>query len=205
MRFAVENDNTDYKSFYYLGKSYELIGNPDRSEWYFKKAISAAEKFPDSEEAKTIKADASYEVGEIDEAIRSYSGKGGVNGSDGINPIDLIIGVGTSDREWLEPLFASKESQFGIKAMIPNPDSYSNTIIDACIAFAPSLFNKCGLLKQVSDELGGITKLDFTNKDSIPSSWDALRFQAKPVFEKISVFESPINEIRGREKFPNFY
>jgi len=131
-------------------------------------------------------------------------GRGGFDGADGINPIDLIIGVGASDREWLEPIFAAKKSYLGIEVIIPDPDNYQNSIIDACIAFAPDLFKKCELLHKVAVELGGSNRLDFTDKNTIPKSWEELRDQARPIFGNISVFESPIIEISGKMKFPKW-
>ncbi len=72
LRFAVEIDDTDYESYYLLGKSYAIIGKNDRALWYFAKAKNAAEKSLDCVAAKVVKADSNYELQEYDESISEY-------------------------------------------------------------------------------------------------------------------------------------
>ncbi len=75
-------------------------------------------------------------------------------------------------------------------------------IIDAFIAFAPELFKECSILQKVANEIGNSTSIDFTNSETIPKSWNHLREQARPIFEKIPIFEAQISEIRGKDKYP---
>jgi hypothetical protein len=121
-------------------------------------------------------------------------------GFDGINSVYLNILVGTSDREWLErmDIKPSKNTQkpvWDINVIIPDPDNYANSLIDACIAFAPHLFRDCPELKNVAREIGTNTRIDFTDKSQIPSSWISLRRQALPIFEKLSIFEADFRKL----------
>lgn len=72
LRFAVEADDTDYRSFYLLGKSYSGIGKGDRANWYFRKAKNAANREPYDIEAKEIRGDSSYELEEYTDSITDY-------------------------------------------------------------------------------------------------------------------------------------
>ena len=72
LRFAIEVDGEDYKSLFFLGKSYSKIGNSDRADWYFAKAKHIAKKLPNNIEAKEIMADSSFELEEYDDSIEGY-------------------------------------------------------------------------------------------------------------------------------------
>jgi len=130
---------------------------------------------------------------------------GGVDGVDGIGNINLVIGVGASDREWLRVLNQNPNSNpfWKLKTIIPDPQNYENSIIDAVIAFAPELFKECSELKLVAKQLGTSTRISF-DSGPVPESWEKLREQARPIFEKIAVFESPIVELRGKDKYPSW-
>lgn len=143
--------------------------------------------------------------------IKAYiSGtRGGFDGADGISSFELVIGVGASDREWLKPLYYAnretlKTTIWKIEKIIPNPENYENSIIDAFIAFAPGLFEGCEILQKVASEIGSSKSIDFTNPKTIPKSWNRLREKARPIFEKIPVFEANMLELRGREKYPRW-
>jgi pyruvate formate-lyase activating enzyme-like uncharacterized protein len=121
-------------------------------------------------------------------------------GNDGVNSIYLGILVGTSDRQWLEPVQIKQSKNvvkpvWDIGVIIPDPDNYQNSLIDACIAFAPHLFMNCTELENVKKEIGKSTRIDFTDKSQIPKSWNSLRRQALPIFEKLSIFDASIRKI----------
>jgi len=132
----------------------------------------------------------------------------GVDGYDGIRKIDLVIAVGASDREWLSPLkFRTKAIEkplWKIDTIIPNPKQYYNCIIDAVIAFAPQFFSKCPLVYEVAKEIGKNNRIDFNEKSQIPKSWDLLRAQATPIFEKLSIYEARLSSIRGQLRYPKW-
>ena len=101
-------------------------------------------------------------------------------GMDGVNSIYLGILVGTSDRQWFEPMQIESSRPivklcWNIDVIIPDPDYYSNSLIDACIAFAPHLFSDCPELRNVAGEIGKRTRIDFTDHSQIPNSWSSLR------------------------------
>ena len=133
-------------------------------------------------------------------------GKGGYCGVDGINPINMIIGVGASDREWLSPIIMNSKNQskpiWKLNVIIPDPDNYGNSIIDACIAFCPEKFKDCSYFDEVVKQVGNSERIEFVNEDKIPSSWSKLRNQALPIFEKMTVFEAKISEMP--DKYPKW-
>ena len=130
--------------------------------------------------------------------IYCVGGLGGFQGRDGINPIDLQILVGNGDRMWLEPhYFDNRLKPIGkIKKIIPEFPDPLNTLFDAIIAFAPKYFNNCPSLNEVKKDLKNVTKLDFDfARDKIPSSWNYLRREAKPTFERMNIFEAELSKI----------
>jgi len=135
--------------------------------------------------------------------IYCIGGLGGVDGADGINPIDLQILVGNSDRQWLEPrYFDMTIVPIGkIKTIIPEGPSHPNSLIDACIAFAPKYFQNCLSLEQVKQSLNDFDSLDFDQgQDKIPESWGNLRKEARQIFEKMNIFRGDLVELDVNEK-----
>jgi hypothetical protein len=125
-------------------------------------------------------------------------GLGGFMGADGINPITLQILVGDADRQWLEPHYFDKSIKpIGkIRAIVPEGPEHSNMLIDACIAFAPTYFNKCPTLSTIEQQLKGFTRLDFNiGLDKIPNEWADLRKEAEPFFRSLNIFEAELKQM----------
>jgi len=130
-------------------------------------------------------------------------GLGGFQGADGINPIDFQILVGDSDRQWLEPRYFDETLKpIGkIRTIIPEGPAHPNSLIDACIAFAPKYFEKCPSLEKVQQALQGFKVLDFdAEKEKIPQSWVKLRKEALPIFEKMHIFKAHLVKLGVSEK-----
>ena len=72
LRFATEVDDSDYMSYYYLGMSYLEIDQTDRASWYFRKSITAAERFPHDLVAMEVRADCFFELEDYDDSIKGY-------------------------------------------------------------------------------------------------------------------------------------
>ena len=131
-------------------------------------------------------------------SIFCIGGVGGFQGYDGINPINLQIFVGNSDRMWLESHYVDRTLKpIGkIRVIIPEVPGALNGLLDACIAFAPKYFQECPSLENVKEDLRDIKRLDFhLGKDKIPTSWESLRKEAAPIFEKLNVFEARLSQI----------
>ena len=125
-------------------------------------------------------------------------GTGGFMGSDGINPIIFQILVGDADRQWLEPhYFDTSISPIGrISAIIPEGPYHPNSLIDACIAFAPRYFERCPALARVKYELNAYEGLDFhMGTDEIPDAWYDLRKQALHYFKRLVIFEANLTRV----------
>ena len=118
----------------------------------------------------------------------------GEPGYDGLNPIYLQILVGDSDRQWLEPVYFDKTvGPMGkISTIIPEKPNSDDSIIDACLAFAPRLFLECPSIGLVSDMMRNFNRLDFNlDKNHIPSEWFELREEAKRgPLENIGIYEA---------------
>jgi len=130
-------------------------------------------------------------------------GLGGFEGADGINPIYLQILVGDSDRQWLEPhYFDDTLKPIGnIRVIIPEGPNHPNSLIDACLAFAPKYFQECSSLEEVKNSLKDFKSLDFDlEKEKIPQSWYNLRKEALPTFEKLNIFKADLVELGNDEK-----
>ena len=131
-------------------------------------------------------------------SIFCIGGVGGFQGCDGINPINLQIFVGNSDRMWLESHYVDRTLRpIGkIRIIIPEVPDSLHRLLDACIAFAPKYFQECPSLEKVKEELRDTKRLDFdSGKDKIPASWESLRKEATPIFEKLNVFEAKLSQI----------
>ena len=122
-------------------------------------------------------------------------GQGGFMGADGVNPIEFMILVGDSGRQWLEPFYhdVSIKPLGQLKTIVPEKSDSPDSVLDACIAFAPGYFTKCPSLKKVRKELGDLEQLDFDNGQSeIPASWPALREEARQVFAKMNLWRADL-------------
>ena len=131
-------------------------------------------------------------------SIFCIGGVGGFQGVDGINPINLEIFVGNSNRMWLESHYVDTTLKpIGkIKVVIPEIPDALDKLLDACIAFAPKYFQECPSLEKVKKELENAEILDFDlGKDKIPDLWKSLRKEATPIFKKLNIFEAELKQI----------
>ena len=130
--------------------------------------------------------------------IYCIGGEGGFQGADGMNPIYFQILQGEGERRWLEPHYFDKTiTPIGkINVIIPESPELKDAIVDACVAFAPKYFQECPSLEKVKEDLRDTKRLDFdSGKDKIPASWESLRKEAAPIFEKLNVFEARLSQI----------
>ncbi len=143
--------------------------------------------------------------------IYCIGGLGGHMGADGINPIHFQILIGNSDRMWLESrYFDDKFKPIGkIHIIVPKAPDDPNALIDACIAFAPDLFEGLPSMKETKEILAEHTRLDFgLRADEIPDIWKTLRKEAMPIFEKLHIFAGPLTELDVDKKYlakPGWY
>lgn len=122
-------------------------------------------------------------------------GQGGFMGSDGVNPVDFIILVGDSSRQWLEPVYhdPSIKPLGRLTTIIPEGPDRPDSLLDACIAFAPGFFSKCPSLKKVRVQLADTERLDFDlGRSAIPTSWAALREEARPIYQHICMWQATL-------------
>lgn len=117
-------------------------------------------------------------------------GLGGFMGADGINPIELQIWIGDSDRQWLEARYFKEIKPIGnLKVIVPEWGCHPDSLLDACIAFYPQAFRECPSLTKVRKQLRDVEMLDFhMNKDEIPEDWFRLREEARLPFRKLNIF-----------------
>jgi hypothetical protein len=127
-------------------------------------------------------------------------GEGGYMGADGVNPIGLFILVGDGNRQWLEPHYVdpSFTPLGGLKTLIPTEPDHPDMLLDACIAFAPQLFESCPSMPSVDEQLGKAEFLDFElEKSAIPRAWAELREEARPVFEGLNLWRADFVRLDG--------
>jgi len=117
---------------------------------------------------------------------------------DGKNTISLEILQGEGNRRWLEPhYFDDRLKPIGeIKTMTPEGPDDPNSLIDACIAFAPKYFEGCPSLEEIKQSMKSFKHLDFDlDKEKIPQLWGKLRDEAKPIFKKLKIFKPSLAEL----------
>ena len=99
---------------------------------------------------------------------------------------------------WLESHYVDRRLKpIGkIRVIMPEVPDALHRLLDACIAFAPKYFQECPSLEKVKEDLRDTKRLDFhLGKDKIPASWESLRKEAAPIFEKLNVFEAKLSQI----------
>lgn len=131
--------------------------------------------------------------------IYVIGGLGGVRGSDGVNPIELLILVGDADRQWLEPhYFDQSITPIGkIRSIVPDGPSHPDSLIDACIAFCPQHFKSCQSLLEVMAALRNAEHLDFhMGSKEIPAAWSKLREEARSRFAKMNIWRANLAPIK---------
>ena len=133
--------------------------------------------------------------------IYVVGGLGGFLGADGVNPIEFMVLVGESDRQWSEPHYfdASIKPLGRLRSIIPAGPNHPDALLDACVAFCPRKFICCPTLAEVEAELRNIDRLDFhAHPQEIPSTWARLREEARPHFAEMNIWSAdlvPINKV----------
>jgi hypothetical protein len=124
-------------------------------------------------------------------------GAGGFMGADGVNPIDYILAVGTSDRMWFEVRDYRPRTQIGaVQVTVPAGPNDANALIDAVLAFDLGRFADCPSFADVRDQLQGVERLDFDRGLNIPTAWAKLREEARPIFARMGIWEADLREVR---------
>lgn len=124
-----------------------------------------------------------------------FGGQGGFMGTDGVNPIDMMIMIGDGNRQWLEPrYFGAHIKPLGnLRTVIPEGPDRPDAVLDACIAFCPRYFKACPSLKEVESSLGDAERLDFDAKPlEIPTGWRKLREEARPIFNSLNIWHAEL-------------
>ncbi|MDF2502674.1 MULTISPECIES: hypothetical protein [Clostridium] len=118
----------------------------------------------------------------------------GHESKDGLEDIYLEILQGEGEKRWYEAKYdEEKINRLGsVSSVIPVDRDDPNSILDACIAFAPKLFEDCPSLNDVKSELKGKNMIDFSTGDNVPKSWNKLREEAKKDLKDIHIYEASI-------------
>ncbi|MGI9125975.1 MAG: hypothetical protein ACR2JM_14645 [Mycobacterium sp.] len=123
-------------------------------------------------------------------------GAGGFMGSDGVNPVDFIILEGGGHRMWFEARhFRPRTRVSTVRRVVPAGPHDPNALIDAVLAFDLGRFAECPSFAAVCDQLEGIEMLDFDRGTEIPAAWPALREEARPIFERMGIWEAELNKV----------
>lgn len=132
--------------------------------------------------------------------IYCFGEEGGFMGSDGLRGIDLQILVTEGSRQALVAYHLDKRIRpMGrVKVIIPAGPNHPNALIDACLAFDPESFASCPSLAQVAEGLANARRIDF-DMDGEPAGWAQLREEARPLFEKMIIYEGVLNKISPDE------
>ncbi len=125
-------------------------------------------------------------------------------GTDGVNPIDFLVLVGESDRQWLEPHYLNPSTTpLGrIRVIVPAHPSDPISLLDACIAFCPRHFRSCPSLRDIESALADVNRLDFhLRPQAVPSAWVQLRQEAAAPIREAKYSGRPISSrLNGERK-----
>ena len=116
-------------------------------------------------------------------------------GADGVNPIHLMILIGDSGGQWLEPHYFddSIEPLGKVRVIVPASPDHPDALLDACIAFCPGYFEACPSMAGVAAALEGVERLDFQgDPELIPGAWDTLREEARAAFQHIGIWQADL-------------
>ena len=128
-------------------------------------------------------------------------GAGGFMGSDGVNPVEFIILEGGGNRMWFEARHFRPHNRVSrVRAMVPAGARDPNALIDAVLAFDLGRFADCPSFAAVREQLEGVDRLDFDQDINIPAAWPALREEARPIFERMCIWEADLNRIELGEQ-----
>ncbi|KRE48371.1 hypothetical protein [Paenibacillus sp. Soil724D2] len=116
----------------------------------------------------------------------------------------LQILEGNSDRQWYQSrVISAHVKPIGrIKVIIPEGPDLPDAVLDACLAFYPSFFTECPTLPIVQKKLQNATRLDFDlDLEAIPPEWSMLREEARPVFDRLDVYEIKVKKVSNRNEW----
>ena len=133
------------------------------------------------------------------EKLYVIGGEGGYQGANGVNPMETILLLGNSDREWLEPRYLQGPSRpLGkLKFLIPESPSHPDALLDACLAFRPDLFPGCPSLRAVESQLKDADRLDLhMGPAAIRNAWAKLRDEARETYESLKIWQAELAPVR---------
>ena len=121
--------------------------------------------------------------------------EGGFMASDGLRTIDLLILVSEGGAQALVAYHTDKRIRpMGrIEVIVPAGPDHPDALIDAFLAFFPKYFESCPSLAQVAEGLANARRIDF-HLDGEPPGWSQLREEARPLFEKMIIYEGVLNK-----------
>ena len=121
---------------------------------------------------------------------------GGYMGSDGVNPIHLLLLVGDADRQWVEPHYFddSIAPLADVRAVLPARPDHPDLLLDSLVAFWPARFESCPSFTAARAAVGGISRLDLS---SAPAPWKALREEARTLFDELHIWRGELRPVTG--------
>lgn len=129
---------------------------------------------------------------------------GGFGGIDGMSGPEVAIFLGEGNRQWLEAHYIHGSEQANrlgkIKSIVPIGPYYRDALLDASIAYYSSHFRHCPSFDIVRQQLGDVDFLDFNmGQKDIPAAWPALREEARPAFESLTIYSAELNLLTGQD------
>ena len=122
--------------------------------------------------------------------VYCVGGSGGYLGADGINPVALVILLGDGNRQWFELGRRAEDVEplGNVSVLIPEDPAGADRILDACLAFGPSLFPGCPTMGKVKSLVGQSRSVDrHSGPKPLREAWRKLREEARSIFEGIGV------------------
>jgi hypothetical protein len=124
---------------------------------------------------------------------------GGYLGQDGVNPVNLIVLVGTGAREWMAPVMVDPDLRAlgRVRCLVPEGPDHKHALLDACLAFSPAIFGDCLALNRVREHLGDIEVLNLSEcSKSLLDAWERLRAEAHTQFANLRIWKAVLEPVQ---------
>ena len=120
-------------------------------------------------------------------------------GADGVNQIEFMLLEGSAGRMWISVKhFTDNYSPMGRAEVFIPEDPYDPFILlDACLLFAPQLFDSCPTLDIAQKQIGLKKRIDFNEEpELITPEWRALRSEAYDTYSKMPAWKGELKNMK---------
>jgi len=131
--------------------------------------------------------------------VYTFGQAGGFRGCDGVNEIEFMLLEGTAGRMWFcAKHFTNKYSPMGkVEVFIPQDPYDVFVLLDACLLFAPQLFQACPTLEIAKKQMSTKKRVDFdAEPELVTPEWRMLRSEASDIYKKLPLWRADLQQLK---------